>query len=185
MKYSRCRHILFSFLFVAALLAARPAAADLGFSAAVSTSSIVVSNTLTYTFNLTNATGFAISNIFLTNQFSIAIATNQSGWVTVNSNTIVLPVGTLLNATVLQTNWSGTPFFTGIRTNELSVTNTVTLVADGQANVTTNLETKIVIPKGDLGVSISVPTIAHPRVTFSFGSSPHSRHTLWIPCCCR
>ena len=158
MKYSRCRHILFSFLFVAALLAARPAAADLGFSAAVSTSSIVVSNTLTYTFNLTNATGFAISNIFLTNQFSIAIATNQSGWVTVNSNTIVLPVGTLLNATVLQTNWSGTPSFAGVRTNELSLTNTVTLVAGGQTNVTTNFVTQILIPKGDLGVSISIPT---------------------------
>jgi uncharacterized repeat protein (TIGR01451 family) len=145
-------------LTAAVLLAGRCVLADVGFSAAVSTNSIVVSNTLTYTFNLTNVTGLDITNVFLTNQLSIAFATNQPGWVTVNSNTIVLPIGTLLTGTVLQTNWSGTPNFSGVRTNDVSLTNKVTLVAGGQTNVTTNLVTQILIPKGDLGVSISVPT---------------------------
>jgi Domain of unknown function DUF11 len=157
MKPSSCRRLLCLFVTTVALLAGRRAVADIGFSASA-TNAVAVSNTLTYTFNLTNVTGLDIPNVFLTNQFSIALATNQSGWITVNSNTIVLPIGTLLNGTVLITNWSGNPTAVGVRTNDLFLTNVVTLVASGQTNVTTNLVTQIVIPRGNLSVSIAVPT---------------------------
>lgn len=157
MKPSRCRSLLIVLIASVALLSGPRASADIGFSASA-TNSVAVSNTLTYTFNFTNATGFPIQNVFLTNQLSIALATNQSGWVMVNSNTLVLPVGTLPTGAVLQTNLSVTPFFIGIRTNDPVITNIVTLVASGQTNVTTNLVTTVVIPKGDLAVSISVPT---------------------------
>lgn len=157
MKFSRCRSLLTILLAAVALLSERRASADIGFSASA-TNSVVVSNTLTYRFNFTNATGVTITNIFLTNQLSFTVASNPPGWVTIASNIIVLPIGTLTNGGALQTNWSSNPFIVGIPTNTVFYTNAVTLVASGQANVSTNLVTKIVIPQGDLAVSISVPT---------------------------
>ena len=158
MNTSRCRRSIFSLLTAVVLLTGRPASADIGFSASATPSPVIVSNALTYTFNFTNTTGVVITNIFLTNQISFTLVTNRPGWVNITSNVMVLPIGTLTSGAVIQTNWSVNPFTLGIQTNTLFFTNTVTLVAEGQANVITNLITQIAIPQSDLGVSISVPT---------------------------
>lgn len=158
MKPSCCCRLVFPLLLGTVFLTTRPALADVGFSAAASPSPVAVSNTLTYTFNFTNATGLAIPNIFLTNILSFTPVTIPPGWVSVGSNTIALNIGTLFTGTVLQTNWSIQPFVIGVPTNTVFYTNAVTLVAGGQTNVTTTLITRVLIPQGDLSVSIALPT---------------------------
>lgn len=140
-----------------ALFTARPAGAVIGFSVTATPNPVAVSNTLTYTFNFTNTTQLPITDIFVTNQFSFNLTNVPAGWISVNSNTMVLPFGTLFSGTIVQSNWSFTPIVFGVVTNLQFLTNTVTLVATGETNVVTSVVTKISVPQGDLGVTIAAP----------------------------
>lgn len=139
------------------LLTPRPAQAAIGFSVSATPNPVAVSNTLTYTFNFTNATSLPITGIFVTNKFSFNLTNVAAGWVSLNSNTMVLPFGTLFAGTIVQSNWSFKPFILGVATNLQFLTNTVTLVATGETNVVTNLVTQITLPRGDLGVTMTAP----------------------------
>lgn len=139
-------------------LALRAGAADFGFSASATPNPVTVSNTLTYSFNITNTSGGLLTNVFLTNQLSyIPTGTNPPGWLTLGSNTLVFQITNLFPEVFTNLTRFGSPLVSGIRTNSLFWTNTATLVVPGLTNITTNLVTKVLIPQCDLQVALAAP----------------------------
>lgn len=138
--------------------ALRVGAADFGFSASAP-ARVAVSNTLTYSFFVTNTSGFVITNAFLTNQVAYPLTgTNSPGWVPLNSNTLVFLFTNLLPLAISNVTRAGDPIVSGMGTNTLFWTNTATLVGPSALPITTNLVTEIVIPRSDLRISLAVPT---------------------------
>jgi len=137
-----------------------PAAAQgFGFSATTSTNLVVLTNTLTYTFNLTNFTGVLLTNVYLTNILwtggSLVTATNSQGSNGIVSSSLVFSVGTLTNG-----GWASMAFT--FRPNSAGVlTNTVVVAATGVTNTfAVNVLTLVVASYADLGVSLIGPAQA-------------------------
>jgi hypothetical protein len=157
MKPARRSLVLTVLLLGVILLTAHPAKALIGFSASATPNPVAVSNTVTYTFNFTNTTILPVNDIFITNQLSFNFTNVPPGWVNLNSNTMVLPFGTLPPGSIIITNYGFTPVILGVVTNLQFLTNAVTMIATGETNYITNLVTRVAVPQGDLGVSISAP----------------------------
>jgi uncharacterized repeat protein (TIGR01451 family) len=153
-------------LAVAGLTAACPQARAQGFGLSVtpSATSMLVSNSLTYTINVTNLTFLPLTDMQVTNLLPASVqilSTNASqGIVTVSSNTVVFDLGPVTYPGFAQLTLTVEPTATG------SITNTVTVASVTVTNTaTTNvvvLVTNIVI-LADLSVAMTGP--AQPVIT--------------------
>jgi len=160
------------------VIAATPVEAQvlgLGFSVTPSTDALLVSNSLTYTINVTNGTGFILSDLWVTNTFSapVTIGTisftlgngvNYNGFVYTNGNTVLFDFNqfrtTGTSTGVGQASFSLVPDPASFGSNGF-LTNGVVAIVPASQNVTNTVSTNVVVQitnaivKADLGVSIS------------------------------
>ena len=147
-----------SLTLVVLALGLRAGAQEFGFSASATPNPVVLSNQLTYSFSITNTSGFVITNAFLTNQLSYPkVGTNAPGWITVGSNTLVFQTGQMLVGYITNVGWSGSPLLSGLTTNRIFYTNAATLIGPSGVSITTNLVTEVTLPNCDLQVTMSAP----------------------------
>ena len=140
------------------VLGLRAGAQEFGFSASATPNPVTVSNSLTYSFNITNTSGFVITNAFLTNQLSYPnLGTNPSGWITVGTNTTVFQTGPMLVGYITNFGWSASPTLTGVFTDRVFYTNTATLIGPSGVGLATNLVAEVTLPNCDLQVTMSAP----------------------------
>jgi uncharacterized repeat protein (TIGR01451 family) len=126
------------------------------FSLAVSNSPnpILVGNTNTYFINITNTSGFDRFNVFLTNSFSSGV-TYAGGTsfltdaVLTNDTEVVFVLGTFPGGFVEQMVLNFVPTVAGTLTNQ------ITVLAQGRPSVTTNFFTQVTAPTADLGISLT------------------------------
>ena len=158
-------------LVVAGLLAVCPQTGaqgqGFGFSVTASTASMLVSNSLTYTINVTNLTDFFLQDALVTNQLPASVQalsiTASQGSSTVNGSVVVFDLGqfpsdppgiALLTLTVQ-------PTATGLITNTVTVTS-ITVTNTASTNVVV-LVTNAAVTLADLGVAMTGP--AQPVIT--------------------
>ena len=158
---------LFVALAVALMLAGTKAEAQVsgtfGLSVVPSTSSLLVSNFLTYTITVTNTVGdLADATVSNTLPASVQIiSTNFSQGTFTNFGSVaVFDIGSFSGNTVVQMTLTVQPTATGFITN-------MVVVSTSNVNVTNAAVTNIVVqvtntvpPTADLGVTITVPTTA-------------------------
>ena len=100
-------------------------AQNLVLSVKTSTNSVVVSNSVTYTINLTNQTGVLLQNVSVTNalsaQFMLLSATNLQGSILTNSAIVVFNLVQLVGGGFAQMTMTVAPTTVGIRANILQL----------------------------------------------------------------
>jgi uncharacterized repeat protein (TIGR01451 family) len=150
----------------AGLLAAGPRVGAQGFGLSVSPSatSMLVSNSLTYTINVTNLTQIPLADAVVTNLLPSSVlplsATNSQGSVTNYGSVVVFDLGPFSYPGVAQLSLTVEPTVAGL------ITNTVTVASTGVTNASTNvvvLVTNAVPVLADLGVAVAGPV--QPVVT--------------------
>ena len=128
------------------------------FNATVSTNQIVQTNTVTYTFTLTNNVGINLQNVVITNTFSspVVVTTNFNSpqgsayYSSDTTNTIIFNLGTISYLTNgLQVYFSVIPQTLG------TLTNAVVLNSFGTNTATTNLLTQVINAQADLSVAFT------------------------------
>jgi len=130
---------------------------NFGLSVTSSPNPVLITQTLTYTLNVTNQTPILLTDILVTNQFSDTVqfvsATNtSSGTVTTNANAVIFRITSLA---------SGQPEFLTLVISPTAfgnLTNTVTVASLTTTNVTTNVITQVITGQADLGIVIAGPT---------------------------
>jgi len=152
---------------VAGLMAACPRAGAQGFGLSVtaSASSIVVSNSVTYTINVTNQTFLSLVDSQVTNQFSASfqfVSTSANpGTYTTSSSNVVFDLGAFPYPGTAQLTLTVQPTATGLFTNTVTVASvTVTNTATNSVVVQV---TNAPIITTDIGVTIAGP--AQPVIT--------------------
>ena len=150
-------------LVVAGLLAACPrtSAQGFGLSVTASATSLLVSNSLTYTINVTNLTTIPLTDVLVTNLLPASvqplIATNSQGSATNYGSVVVFDLGPFnINAVALLT-LTVQPTATGFITNMVTVTSFNIPTASNSVVV---LVTNAVPAVADLGVMIACPAQA-------------------------
>jgi uncharacterized repeat protein (TIGR01451 family) len=151
-------------VFLATLIVAgtRADAQSFGFSVTDSANSILVSNSVTYTINVTNLTGISLADAHVTNALPTSVqilSTNASqGSATVNSSVVLFDLGAFVNGGIAQLTVTAEPTAIGL------ITNTVTVAS---IDVTNTASTNVVIQvtnapiiTADLGVTIAGPAQA-------------------------
>lgn len=138
------------------LVGPRASAQGFGLTATTSTNQVIVSNSVSYTINLTNSTGFLLTNVFVTNTFSavanLTSATNSQGSNSVISASLVFSLGTMTNGSSALMALTIQPTTPGYITNTIVVADTeVTNTA------TTNLTTQVLSAQADLQVTLAGP----------------------------
>ena len=147
-------------LAIAGLLAALPRAGaqGLGLSVTQSASSILVSNSLTYTINLTNLTGIPapLADVLVTNLLPSSVlpltATNSQGSATNYGSVVVFDVTNFFNGSAVQLSLVVQPTVAG------SITNTVTIFSVGVIGATNSVVVQVTNPPvilADLGVALT------------------------------
>lgn len=133
-------------------------AQDFGLGGSATPNPVLVSNTITYTIFVTNRSGLALTEVFVTNSFSasgslLSTSNNMDGTVTIAGNSVVFRVlgtgGFFFNSAVAELTVKLAPFAAGNITNEITVT------AFGQTNAITNLVTQVILPTADLAVGLT------------------------------
>jgi uncharacterized repeat protein (TIGR01451 family) len=152
-------------LFVAALIVAgaRVEAQNFfGLSVTNSASSILVSNSLTYTITVTNLGGDLLDTVVsntLSSSFQFVSATpSLGGSVATNGNVVVFDLGIFDLGGVAQMTLTVQPTAAGFITNLVIVASTF-VTNNAVTNVVTQV-TNTISPQADLGVAITVPTTA-------------------------
>lgn len=144
--------VMFLILWVAAT-GTRANAQGLGLSVTTSADSIAVSNLLTYTIYVTNATGLTVDGVFVTNTPSagvLLVSSSPSGTIDTTSNSFVFSLGTLFDGTVTPMTLTIEPTVAGLLTNTLTVS-TLTFT-----NLTTIFAvTDVTNTLSDLAVSVT------------------------------
>jgi uncharacterized repeat protein (TIGR01451 family) len=142
----------------------RAGAQGFGLSVAPSATSVLVSNSLTYTINLTNLAAPPLTDVQVTNLLPSSVkilSTNASqGSITVSSNTAVFDLGGFNIGAIAQLSLTVQPTAAGF------ITNMVTVAPAGLTNIITNVVVQVTnapIVTADLGVMISGP--AQPVIT--------------------
>jgi uncharacterized repeat protein (TIGR01451 family) len=141
---------------------ARARAQGFSLSVGVSTNSFAVSNSVVYTINVTNLTGFLLTDAVVTNLFSTSVqfltaSESQGSPPTTNSNTAVFDLAAFAAGGIVQLSLTVEPTTAGF------ITNTVTVATPDQTNTaSTNvvIETTNIITQADLGVAIAGPAQA-------------------------
>jgi uncharacterized repeat protein (TIGR01451 family) len=156
---------LFAALAVALMLAGTKAEAQssgsFGLSVSNSASSLLVSNSLTYTITVTNLLGVlddaVVSNTLPTSVQLLSASPSLGGIVTNFGGVVVFDMGGLDFGAVVQMTLTVKPTVTGFLTN-MVVVSTIDVTNTAATNVVVQV-TNIVI-NADLGVAITVPTTA-------------------------
>jgi uncharacterized repeat protein (TIGR01451 family) len=137
------------------LTGARTEAQSFGLSVTASTNSIAVSNSVIYTINVTNLTGFLLTDALVTNLFSTSMQfLSGSQTFATNSNTAVFDLGAFAAGGIAQLSLTVQPTSVGF------ITNTVTVATPDQTNTaSTNIviQATNLVTLADLGVAIAVP----------------------------
>ena len=132
-----------------------------GYSATPSQSSLLVSNSLTYTIGLTNLLFNGLSGVTVTSTLPASVqiqgATTTQGVITTNGNAVIFNLGPLLTAQTALMTVTAQPNAVG------SIANVITFAANAiPGTVTTNVIVNVTnaLPDVDLGVAIIPPTQA-------------------------
>jgi len=145
---------------VVVMIVASPRASAQGFGLSVipSGNSIFVSNSLTYTINVTNLTSVVLQDVLVTNSFSAPFQYIMSSFssppagVTNNATSVIFDLGPLGISGIVQVFLTIQPEAAGSFTNAFVVVNAGTAVT-ASTNVVVNV-TNLVIP-ADLGVTMT------------------------------
>jgi len=139
----------------------RAGAQGFGFSVIPSANSVLVSNSLTYTINITNLTGINLTDAVVTNVLPASAQfqslTYSQGTYSVNSNVVLFDLGSFLYNGIAQLTVTAEATAVG------SITNTVTVVS---AYVTNTVSASVVVQvtnvviQADLGVAMTGPSQA-------------------------
>ena len=146
------------------MMAACPQAGAQGFGLSVTASaaSMLASNSLTYTINVTNLTGFALADAQVTNQLPASVqplsVTYSQGSYTTSGSVVVFDLGEFTSSGFAQLSLTVQPTAAG------SITNTVTVSSINVINTaSTNVVVLVTNGVADLGVSLTGP--AQPVIT--------------------
>jgi uncharacterized repeat protein (TIGR01451 family) len=147
---------------VLAMIVASPRANAQGFGLSVtpSANSILVSNSLTYTINVTNLTGFDLADALVTNTLSapflyVVVTAPPQVLVFTNATSVRFDLGQVVNGGFVQITLTLQPTTTGFFTNAVVVANTSTI--DTASNNVVVQVTNLVI-LADLGVTMTGPS---------------------------
>jgi uncharacterized repeat protein (TIGR01451 family) len=134
---------------------ARAEAQGFGLSVTASTNSIATSNSVIYTINVTNLTGFLLTDALVTNLFSTSVQfLSGSQAFATNSTTAVFDLGAFADGGIVQLTLTVQPAAAGF------ITNTVTVATPDQTNTaSTNIviQATNIVTLADLGVTITGP----------------------------
>jgi uncharacterized repeat protein (TIGR01451 family) len=153
------RHFRILVLFAIGLMAACPrveAQQGFGFSVTNSANSILVSNSLTYTINLTNLTGFLLADVLVTNLLPASVqplsVTHSQGIATNIGSSVVFDLGQFPFGGIALLTLTVQPTAAGFITNMITVTS-ISVTNTASTNVVVQV-TNIVI-QADLGVTMT------------------------------
>jgi uncharacterized repeat protein (TIGR01451 family) len=162
MKFCACFRI---FLLMAAVLLAaglRSEAQVLNtFSVTSSASSVLVSNSVTFTIDITNFTGIPLVNLVVTDslpasvQFTSANAGDNEAIITNYGNSIVFLYSQFTAGQISQLNVIAEPLAVGFITNTVTLS-TITLTTNSSTNVVVDVTNLVIL--ADLGVTLTGPT---------------------------
>jgi uncharacterized repeat protein (TIGR01451 family) len=147
-------------LFMVAMGAMCPRAGAQGFglSVIVSANSVLVSNSPTYTINLTNLTGIGLSDVRVTNTFPTSVQIINAGFSQgtdlINSNVAVFDLGAFLAGNIAQLTVTAEPTAVGFITNAVTVSS-VDITNTASTNVVIQVTNLVVL--ADLGVALTGP----------------------------
>jgi uncharacterized repeat protein (TIGR01451 family) len=147
----------------AALLLAgtRVEAQSFGLSVTTSASSLQVSNTLTYTIDIQNLTGFDLTDTLVTNTLPASVqivnANATQGIITTNGSVVVFELGEFLITNTVELTLTVEPTAAGLITNMIQVVSLDTIDA-ASSNVVVQVTSPVF--QADLGVAITLPTTA-------------------------
>jgi uncharacterized repeat protein (TIGR01451 family) len=155
---------LFAALATALILAGTKVGAQgFGLGVTSSASSILVSNSLTYTITVTNLTGLTLPDAMVTNALSAPaqlVGTNSSqGSFTNIGNLFIFDLGLFGMNQTAQLTLTVQPTTVGFITNTVTVVTTNLALNPVFTNVVTQV-TNTILAEADLGVAISVPATA-------------------------
>jgi|SRR5208282_4005262 uncharacterized repeat protein (TIGR01451 family) len=138
-------------------LCPRAGAQVFGFSVTASANPILVSNSLTYTINVTNLTGIPLANTQVTNLLPASVQfmnATPPGYYTNYGSVVVFDLGTFNIGAFAQLTVTVEPVAIGI------ITNTVTVTSTTVTNITSTnvvIEVTNTVIQADLGVAIAGP----------------------------
>ena len=141
----------------------RAGAQGFGLSVSNSASSILVSNSLTYTINVTNQTGLLLQDILVTNTLSApflyvtATAPSQVSVLTNNATSVLFDLSQVASGAPVQITLTLQPTTTGYFTNAVVVVDTTT-TNTASTNVVVQVTNLVIL--ADLGVTMTVPAQA-------------------------
>jgi uncharacterized repeat protein (TIGR01451 family) len=159
-------------LFAVGLMAACPRAEaqGFGFSVTGSANSILVSNSLTYTINVTNLTGFTLTDALVTNLLPASVqtlsTTNSQGIATAIGSSVVFDLEQFLPDQIALLSLTVQPTAAGFITNTVTVTS-ISVTNTASTNLVVQV-TNIVI-QADLGVTMTgtaQPVITNDWMTY-------------------
>ena len=134
-----------------------------GLGVTSSTSSILVSNSLSYTVSVTNNTGGTLTDTLVSNVLSapaqFVSAVPGQGSVTNYGNVVVFDLGPFLVNAISQMTLTVQPAAVGFITNTVTVTTPDLVISPVSASVATQV-TNAVPPQADLGVTLTGPAQA-------------------------
>ena len=136
----------------------RAGAQGFGLSVIVSANSVLVSNSPTYTINLTNLTGIGLSDVRVTNTFPTSVqiinASFSQGTDLINSNVAIFDLGAFLAGNIAQLTVTAEPTAVGFITNAVTVSS-VGITNTASTNVVIQVTNLVVL--ADLGVTLTGP----------------------------
>ncbi len=133
-----------------------------GLSVIPSANSLLVSNSLVYTINVTNLTGLVLNDVWITNSFSapfqyLTSSFSQTASILTNSTSVQFDLGPVGIGTIVQVLLTVQPNAVG------TFTNTVVTAVPGTTYVTStnaNVQVTNVVVAADLGVTLTGPAQA-------------------------
>lgn len=149
------------FLAATIVVSTKAEAQGFGFSVTESANSILVSNSVTYTINVTNQTGFSLGDAQVSNLLSGSVqflsASESQGSATTNGNVAVFDLGEFDSGVIAQMILTVQPTTNGFITNSVTLTS-ISVTNTASTNVILQV-TNIVI-ESDLGVFMTGPAQA-------------------------
>jgi len=149
-------------LLVAAMMIAGPRAGaqQFGLSVTPSANSIMVSNSLTYTINITNLTGLNLTDVLVTNILSASAqfqnATTTQGTYTPSGNVVLFDLGGFSYPGTAQLTVTAEPTAVGFITNAVTVASPASFTNTVSASVVVQVTNVVIL--ADLGVTMTGPS---------------------------
>jgi len=150
-------------VFLAAIIVAGSTAEaqDFGLSVTSTSTSILVSNSLTYTINVTNLTGITLADAVVTNLLPASVqilSTNASqGSATASGSVVLFDLGAFAEGGIAQLTMTAEPTAIGFITNTVTVASAYTTIT---ASTNVVIQVTNVVIQADLGVTMTGPAQA-------------------------